>query len=76
MNDDGGLTPEEREMYAALNEQLDDDLDDDLALMGRLAHEDPCGVVMFGTAYVDDDGQPQYGDPAAWLDNRSGKPLK
>jgi hypothetical protein len=70
MSDDGGLTPEERAMYAALDEHQ--------AALERIAHEDPCGAAMFGEPYVmDDDGAPPFVDPDEWIDSHlPGKPLK
>jgi hypothetical protein len=44
----------------------------------RLAHDDPCGMAMFGSPFVmDDDGRPPYVDPEAWMNSHlNGKPRK
>lgn len=48
MTDHGGLTPEERAAFAAMDEQLDAEM----AALKRLEEVDPVGLAMFG----DDDG--------------------
>ena len=52
--------------------------DDREEALERLAHDDPCGLAMFGEVFeMDDDGRPPYVDADEWIENHlHGKPAK